>query len=73
MQDQPYVEILTPPGLTVSEARASWTDDIRIIPMSVEEMCLEEMPSITVDLSEDERDDTEIFGRPCPDGIDDCE
>jgi hypothetical protein len=46
------VEILVPPHVKVTNVHCSWTDDVRVIQMPVEEMCLEDVPTIEVDLGE---------------------
>ena len=47
------VEILIPPYVRMTNVHCSWTDDVQVIQMPVEEMCLEEMPRIAADLGED--------------------
>jgi hypothetical protein len=48
----PYIEILTPPNVTISNVHCTYTDDIRITPMPIAEMCLEDMPAIHANLEE---------------------
>jgi hypothetical protein len=49
------VEILVSPHMKMTDVHCSWDDDVRVVQMPAEEMCLEDLPQMVADLRELDR------------------